>query len=73
MISHILRRKFLLKHVTEGNTKEGIEVKGRQRRIRKQLLDDLKETRGYWKLQEAALDRAVWRTDFGAIVRQTAE
>jgi len=26
---------------------------------RKQLLDDLKETRGYWKLKEEALDRSV--------------
>jgi len=28
----------------------------------KQLLDDLQETRGYWKLEVAALDRTVWRT-----------
>jgi hypothetical protein len=49
--------------------KEGIRCK--------QLLDDLKETRGYWKLKEEALDRTVWRTRFGrgygAVVRQTAE
>ena len=36
---------------------------GRQRRRRKQLFDD-KETRGYWKLKEEALERAVWRTWF---------
>ena len=31
----------------------------------KQLLDDLKEKRGYWKLKAEALDRTVWRTWFG--------
>jgi hypothetical protein len=42
-----------------------------------QLLDDLKETRGYWKLKEEALDRTLWRTRFGRgyghVVRQTTE
>jgi len=28
----------------------------------KQLLDDRKETRGYWTLNEEALDHTVWRT-----------
>jgi len=32
-------------------------VTRRRGRIRKQLLDDLKETRGYWKLKDEALDR----------------
>jgi hypothetical protein len=40
-------------------------------------LDDLKETRGYWKLKEEALDRTVWRTGFGRgyvlVTRQTME
>jgi hypothetical protein len=40
-------------------------VTGRQKRIRKQLLDDLKETRGYWKLKEEALDLTLWKTRFG--------
>ena len=48
---------------------------GRGRR-RKQLLDDLKEQRGYWRLTEGALDRTVWRTGFsrdcGPAVIQTA-
>ena len=35
------------------------EVTGRRGRRRKQLLDDLKETRGYCKLQAEALDRTV--------------
>jgi hypothetical protein len=50
---------------------------GRRGRRRKQLLDDLKGKRGYWKLKEEALDRTVWRTRFGRgcgpVVRQTAE
>ena len=29
---------------------------GRRGRRHKQILDDLKETRGYWKLEEEALD-----------------
>ena len=31
----------------------------------KQLLDDLKETRVYWKLKDKALDLTLWRTRFG--------
>jgi hypothetical protein len=37
----------------EGRT----EVIGRRGRGRKQLLDDVKEKRGYWKSKEEALDR----------------
>ena len=48
---------------------------GSQGRRRKQRLDDHKETTGYWKLEEEALDRTVWRTRFGRgygpVVRQT--
>jgi hypothetical protein len=29
------------------------------------LLDDLKETRRYWKLKEEVQDRTLWRTQFG--------
>jgi hypothetical protein len=36
-------------------------VIGREGRRCKQLLDDLKETRGYWKLKEEALDCTLWR------------
>jgi hypothetical protein len=32
---------------------------------RKQLLDDLKETTGYYKLKEGTLDRTWCRTGFG--------
>jgi hypothetical protein len=33
-------------------------------RRRKQLLGELNETRGYWKLKEEALDHTAWRTRF---------
>ena len=36
------------KHVIEGKIEGRIEVTGRRGRRRKQLPDDLKETRGYW-------------------------
>jgi hypothetical protein len=43
----------------------------------KQILDDLKETRGYWKLKEEAIDRTVWITGFGRgykpVVRERKE
>jgi hypothetical protein len=52
-------------------------VTGRQGRRCKQLLDDLKEMRGYWKLKEEALDPTQWRTRFGRgygpVIRQTME
>ena len=50
---------------------------GRRGRRRKRLLDDLNETRGYWKLKEEALNRNMWRIRFGRgcapVVRQTTE
>jgi hypothetical protein len=76
-IGHILRRNCLLKRVIEGKLEGRIEMKGRRGRRRKQLLDDLKERRGYCKLKEEVLDRTLWRTRFGRgygpVVRQTAE
>jgi hypothetical protein len=76
-IGHILRRNCLLKHVIEGKLEGGTEMTGRRGRRRKQLLDNLKENRGYWKLKEEALDRSQWRSRFGRcyglVVRQTAE
>jgi hypothetical protein len=38
---------------------------GRRGRRRKQLLDDLKETRGYWIFKEEALDHTLRRARFG--------
>jgi hypothetical protein len=64
-IGHILCRNCLLQWVIEGMIKGGIEVTGRQGRRRRQLLDDLKERRGYSHLKEEALDRNMWRACFG--------
>jgi hypothetical protein len=76
-IGHILRRNCLLKHVIEGKLEARIEMTGRRGRRRKQLLDELKRKRRYWKLKEEALDRTLWRTCFGKgygpVVRQTTE
>ena len=58
-------RKCILKHIIVGNVEGGIEVKWREGRRRKQLTDKFKETKGYWKLKEEALDRTVCRTGFG--------
>jgi hypothetical protein len=46
-----LRRNGVLKHGIEGKVEE---VTGRRGRRCKQLLNDIKETRGYWKLKEEA-------------------
>jgi len=76
-IGHILRRNCLLKQVTEGKIKGGIEVtRIRGRRLRK-LLDDFKGRRGYSHLKEEALDRTMRRArfgrGFGPVVRQTTK
>jgi len=72
---HILRRNYLLKHVTAGKIEGKKEVTGRQGRRRKQLLEDLKEKRKYCKPKQEALDRTLWRTRFRTgsepVVRQT--
>jgi hypothetical protein len=44
---------------------EKIEVTRRQGRRRKELLDDLKDRRGYCHLKEEAVDRNMWRDRFG--------
>jgi hypothetical protein len=69
-VGDILRRNCLRKHVIagkiEGRIEGRIEVTGRRGRRRKQLLDDLKENRGYCKLKEEALDCTLRRrTRFG--------
>jgi len=72
-IGHILRRNCLLKQVIEGKKEGRIEVKRRLGRRRTQVLDDLKEKRGYGKLKGQALDRTLWRTrperGYGPVVR----
>ena len=58
-IGHIMRRNCLLRRIIEGRLEGGIEVKGRQGRRRKQPLDNLEESRWYWKLKERALIHSV--------------
>jgi hypothetical protein len=53
------------------------DVTGRQGRRRKQLMDDIKEMIGHWKVKEEALDRSLWRSRFGrgygsVLIRTTA-
>ena len=66
-----------MKYIIEGKIEGGIEVRGRQRRRCKQLLDDLKETRGYCKLKEEAIRSNLYRTrlgrGYGHVVRHTTE
>jgi hypothetical protein len=73
-------RNCLLKHIIERKVEGGIEVTGRRGifflvlscrhfcHFCKQLVDDVKEVRGYWKLKEEALVRPVWRTGFNGLV-----
>jgi len=76
-IGHILRRNCLLQRVIEGKIQGGIEVRGRQGRRRRKLLDDPKERKGYSHLKEEALDRTMWRArfgrGFGPVARQTTK
>jgi hypothetical protein len=62
----------LLRHVIE---RKRIEVKGRRGRRSNHILEDVKETRGYRKLQDEALERTLRRTRFGrfygTVLRQT--
>ena len=55
----------LVKQVSEGKIEGRIEVTERRGRRRKQMLDDLRETRGYWKLKEVALDCTLGKDGFG--------
>ena len=76
-IGHILRRNCLLKQVIEGKIKGEMEVTRRRGRRHQNLLDDLKDRRGYSHLKEEALDRTMWRNRFGGgfglVVRQNIE
>jgi hypothetical protein len=55
-IGHFFGRNCLQKHDVEGNIEGRIEVTGRRRKRRKQLLDDLKEMRWYWKLKNESTE-----------------
>jgi queuine/archaeosine tRNA-ribosyltransferase len=51
-VGHTLSWNCLQKHVTEEKTERMIEVTVRRRRRCKQLLDDLRETRELWKVEQ---------------------
>jgi hypothetical protein len=74
-VDHIFVMNCLLKHIIEGKAEGRIEVSWRSGR--KQVLDDCRESKEYWKLQQKASDRALWRTRFGSrywpAVRQALE
>jgi len=58
-IGHIWRRNCLLNHLTEGKIEGRIEMTARRGKRRQQLLDKLKERRGYRKLKEEKLNRTM--------------
>ena len=58
-IGYVLRGNWLIKHVIEGKIEGRVEVRGRRGERSKQLLYDLKEKRGHWKMRQEALDRTV--------------
>jgi hypothetical protein len=64
-VRHSLHRNCFQKHVVEVKIEGRMEVTGGRGRRRKQLLDDLKEKRRFWKLKEEALGRTLWRIRFG--------
>jgi len=68
-----LYRNCLLKHFIEGKIEGRIQVIGRRGRTCKQLLDEFKEKRGYWKLKEEELDITQTRfgRGYGPFLRQT--
>jgi hypothetical protein len=52
---------YLIKRVLEGK----IEGRGRRGRRRKELLDDLKDTKPYWKWKQKVLNLSLLKTRFG--------
>jgi hypothetical protein len=76
-IGHVLRRNCLLKNVIEGKIEGPRPPTERRGRRRKELLDDLKEKRRYWKLKEEILDLTLWGTClgrcYGPVVSRTTE
>ena len=71
--SHILCRNCLLKQVIGGKIEGRIGVKVRRGKRSKQLVDDLKEMRGYWKLKEEAIDGTGFGRGYGPDIRQTTD
>ena len=72
-----LTQKLPSKTSYRRKIKGEMEVARRRGRRRKELLDDLKDRRGYSHLKEEALDRTMWRHRFGGgigpVVRQITE
>ena len=62
---HIMRRNCLRKHVCRRKERGKDINGGKAGSRRKQLVDDLKEKKGYWKLKEETLDCALWRIRCG--------
>jgi hypothetical protein len=56
VIVHILSSNCLLKHVFEGEIEGRIEATGRRGSKGKQILDNFKKMRGYWKLKQEVPD-----------------
>ena len=67
-----MRRNCLLKHVIEEKKDGRIDETERRGRKYKQTLDDLNESKKYWKSKE---DRTAWKIFFeigyGSDIRQT--
>ena len=53
-----------MKHVTVRKIEGRIQLTVRRGKRRKQLPDDLKARRGYWKMKLEALDLTEWRIRF---------
>jgi hypothetical protein len=64
-------RHFLLKNFVERKV-EGTETRGRRR---KQLLNNLTETKRFWKLQEEEPESILWKIrfgkDYGPVLRES--
>jgi len=70
-----LHRNCLLKHVIKKRKEGRIGETGKRGRNYKQILDDLNESKRYWKSKEEILDRTVWiicfERGYGSDIRQT--
>lgn len=57
---HSLHWNGIIERAIERTIEESIDVTGRRGRRCKQILDNLKVTRGYYKLKYEGLARALW-------------
>jgi hypothetical protein len=64
-IGHSFHWNDIIEHAIERKIEESIDVTGRRGRRCKQILDNPKVTRGYFKLKYEALARALWRDGQG--------